>query len=383
MTDWRVRPDRDRAADESDVEAVLDTLRSGWLTMGPRTQELEARLRGVRRHGARGRGFERERGPPPCLRRAGVGPGDEVIAPGLSFVADAHAGRLAGGSTVLVDCASLSEPLIDPAEVERRITERTKAVIAVHMFGYPADVDALLAICDDADIALIEDCAEADGGRLRDGAMAGTAGICGCFSFFSKTQLGVGEGGIIVTDDEEFAGRVRALRSHAMTSVTWDRHRGHAETYDVTDLGFNYRIDEPRAALAQSRLEPSRRRAGGAAPRRRAATASGSRRSTGSRCRSRTSGSSSPGTSHSRCWSPTARPATRCARRCTPRGVQTTFYPALTQLSAYEPAAGEEGFPSPRSSQIGIWRCRCRLASTRRRSTPSIAELEGALGKLR
>ena len=178
-----------------------------------------------------------------------------MIVPALSFVADAHAPRCAGGEPVFVDVVAPGEPLVDPAAVEAAITERTKAVIAVHLFGYPADLDRLAAICDEHGLALIEDCAESDGGRLRDGSPAGTRGVCGCFSFFSKTQLGVGEGGIMTTDDDEFAARLRLLRSHAMTSVTWDRHRGHAETYDVTDLGFNYRIDEPRAALARSRLE--------------------------------------------------------------------------------------------------------------------------------
>ena len=193
-----------------------------------------------------------------CLA-AGVGPGDEVIAPALSFVADAHAGRIAGGETVLADCVSPAEPLMDPAHVESLVTERTKAIIAVHMFGYPADIDALRSIAEKRGIALIEDCAESDGGKLRDGSCAGTAGVCGCFSFFSKTQLGVGEGGIMVTDSEEFAAELRKLRSHAMTSVTWDRHRGHAETYDVTRLGFNFRIDEPRATLAMARLGTARR----------------------------------------------------------------------------------------------------------------------------
>lgn len=240
---------------ESDVEAVLDTLRSGWLTMGPKTQELEEAFRAFTGSKHAVAVSSATAALHISCVAAGVGPGDEVIAPALSFVADAHAGRIAGGETVLCDITSVGEPLIDPGDFERRITERTKAVIAVHMFGYPADLDAIRPICKERGIAIIEDCAEADGSKLRDGTRSGTVGVCGCFSFFSKTQLGVGEGGIIVTDSEEFAARLRALRSHAMTSVTWDRHRGHAETYDVTELGFNFRIDEPRATLAKARLE--------------------------------------------------------------------------------------------------------------------------------
>ena len=135
-----------------------------------------------------------------------------------------------------------------------RITERTRAIIAVHFCGYPADVEALAALCDERGIVLIEDCAQALGARTATGAMAGTVGHAGCLSFFSKKQLPLGEGGAVFTDDAELAAKVRSLRSHAMTTVTWERHRGHADSYDIVDIGFNYRLDEPRAALGLSRL---------------------------------------------------------------------------------------------------------------------------------
>ena len=238
----------------ADVDAVLETLRSGWFTMGPRTLELEAafaRWAGSRHAVAVSSGTA-------ALHLSCLGVhverGDEVIVPAMSFVADAHAPRCCGADAVLADSRSLSDPTVDPDAVADLVTSRTKAVIAVHMFGYAADLEALGGICDEHGLALIEDCAEAAGAHLPDGSVAGTAGVTGCFSFFSKTQLGVGEGGIVISDDAAVAERVRSLRSHAMTSVTWDRHRGHAETYDVTDLGFNYRIDEPRATLANQRL---------------------------------------------------------------------------------------------------------------------------------
>jgi dTDP-4-amino-4,6-dideoxygalactose transaminase len=343
MSEWRVGL-TEISLPEADVEAVLETLRSGWLTMGPRTQELEEAFRGeTRSEHAVAVSSGTAALHLACLA-AGVGQGDEVIAPALSFVADAHAGRCAGGEAVLADCRSIEEPLLDPAQVERRMTDRTKAVIAVHMFGYPADTDALRELCDARGVALIEDCAEADGGKLRDGAPAGTSGACGCFSFFSKTQLGVGEGGILVTDDEDFAQRVRALRSHAMTSVTWDRHRGHAETYDVTDLGFNYRIDEPRASLALARLA---RLNGALAELRRVARA----------YRERLAGLGAVVVPFNEEWIELSghfafpvlvgdrgtRDAVRDALHA--RGIQTTFYPALTQLSAYAPADGDGSMP--------------------------------------
>jgi dTDP-4-amino-4,6-dideoxygalactose transaminase len=340
VTEWRVGLTEISLAD-SEVEAVLDTLRSGWLTMGPRTQELEEAFRattGSEHAVAVSSGTAALH--LACLA-AGIGSGDEVIAPALSFVADAHAGRCAGGDTVLADCVSVDEPLLDPDQVERRMTDRTKAVIAVHMFGYPADTDALRSLCAARDVALIEDCAEADGGRLRDGSPAGTAGICGCFSFFSKTQLGVGEGGIVVTDDEEFAGRLRMLRSHAMTSVTWDRHRGHAETYDVTDLGFNYRIDEPRASLAQARLA---RLDTAVAELRRVATAYRERLTDVDGVQVPFPDEWVELSGHFAFVVLAADRATRDSVReaLHGSGIQTTFYPALTQLSEYKPT-GEDG----------------------------------------
>jgi dTDP-4-amino-4,6-dideoxygalactose transaminase len=124
----------------------------------------------------------------------------------------------------------------------------------IHMFGYGSEMDELRTLCADRKIALIEDCCEAAGATFADGLPVGTRSLAGCFSFFAKTQLPVGEGGIVVTNDDRAAALIRLFRSHAMTSATWDRHRGHAETYDITGLGFNYRLDEPRAAMAIAHL---------------------------------------------------------------------------------------------------------------------------------
>jgi dTDP-4-amino-4,6-dideoxygalactose transaminase len=127
--------------------------------------------------------------------------------------------------------------------------------VAVHFCGYPADVLALRELCDTHGLVLIEDCAQAIGAHIDDaGRQVGTIGELGAFSFFSKKQLCVGEGGMVTSADAELADRVRLLRSHAMTSSTWDRHRGHDPAYDVIDVGFNFRLDEPRAALGLSRL---------------------------------------------------------------------------------------------------------------------------------
>jgi dTDP-4-amino-4,6-dideoxygalactose transaminase len=242
------------ALSESDVTAVLDTLRSGWLTMGPRIQELEQTL--VERFGAPHAVTVSSGTAALQLALLGVGvePGDEVILPALSFVGGVAAARFAGAEPVLCDVRGADDPCLDVDDVAARITPRTKAVVAVHLLGYGADVGALRTLCAERGIALVEDAGHAIGARLTDGAWAGTVGDAGCFSLSAGTQLGVGEGGFVLTADEAIAGRVRSLRSHAMTSVTWDRHRGHANTYDIVDIGFNFRLDEPRAALALSRL---------------------------------------------------------------------------------------------------------------------------------
>ena len=254
MNDWRV-PLTDIAMPEQDVQAVLDCLASGWLTMGPRTEAFEEALAqyvGCPHAVAVANGTAALH---LALLAAGVRPGDEVIVPAFTFVASASAARYVGAEPVLCDVRSPRDFNIDPDDVARRITPRTRAVVAVHFCGYAADALALRELCDEHELVLIEDCAQAIGAHVDDaGRQVGTVGELGAFSFFSKKQLCVGEGGMVTAADEQLAERVRLLRSHAMTSTTWDRHLGRDPLYDVTDIGFNYRLDEPRAALGLSRL---------------------------------------------------------------------------------------------------------------------------------
>jgi dTDP-4-amino-4,6-dideoxygalactose transaminase len=236
-----------------DLEAVAETLRSGWLTMGPRTaafEELFASHLGARHAIAVSS----------CTAAlhlaylaAKVGPGDEVIVPSFTFAATAAAVIYCGAKPVFAEIVSRKNPSIDPEDVERLITPRTKAVCAVHFAGYPAAVDRLKQLCDERGIALIEDVAHAPSASLHSRKL-GTWGLAGAFSFFSNKVLSVGEGGLLCTDDDDVAAFVRSSRSHAMTSGTWDRHSGRTDTYDVTGLGFNYRLDEPRSALLLSRM---------------------------------------------------------------------------------------------------------------------------------
>jgi dTDP-4-amino-4,6-dideoxygalactose transaminase len=236
-----------------DLEAVAETLRSGWLTLGPRTAAFEECF-------AEHLGARHAIAVSSCTAAlhlaylaAKVGPGDEVIVPAFTFAATAAAVLYCGAKPVFAEIISRENPSIDPDDVERLITPRTKAVCAVHFAGYAAPVDRLKALCDERGIALIEDVAHAPSASL-DGRKLGTWGLSGAFSFFSNKVLSVGEGGLLCTDDDDVAAFARSRRSHAMTSGTWDRHSGLTDTYDVTGLGFNYRLDEPRSALLLSRM---------------------------------------------------------------------------------------------------------------------------------
>lgn len=240
----------DETGSEADVEAVLDCLRSGWLTMGPRTQAFEQRL-GERIGAAHALAVSSgTAGLQLALQAAGVGRGDEVVVPALAPVAAAAAVSALGAVPVLCDVADPLAPHAGAAQVERAIGVRTRAVLAVHLHGVPADTAALRALTDAHGLTLVEDCTSALGAPR-----AGVIGALGVFSFSAGRQLTVGEGGLVVAAGEEHAARVRSLRSHAMTSGTWDRHRGHDPRYDVVDAGYNFRLDEARAALGLSRLE--------------------------------------------------------------------------------------------------------------------------------
>ena len=255
MSDAPLIPLFDVQLEQAHLDAVADTLRSGWLTMGPRTQEFEQVF-------AEHLGCEHAIALANCTAAlhlaylaAGVGPGDEVIVPPITFVATAAAARYCGAEPVFADIKGNHDLGIDPEDVARKVTPRTKAVCAVHYGGYAADLEALREVCEDAGIALIEDAAHSPSATpVGDDRKLGTHGLAGCFSFFSNKVLSCGEGGLLATNDDEVAATVRSLRSHALTSGTWDRHRGHAHGYDVVGLGYNYRMDEPRAALLTARM---------------------------------------------------------------------------------------------------------------------------------
>jgi dTDP-4-amino-4,6-dideoxygalactose transaminase len=191
-----------------------------------------------------------------CLA-LGLGPGDEVLCPALTFVATANAVLYTGARPVFVDIDGPGNLNMSAADAARKVTPRTRAMMVMHYAGYPCDMDALIALAREHHLKIIEDAAHAPGGVHQSATGAqplGTLGEVGCFSFFANKNMTTGEGGMVVTRNPEVAEKVRLARSHGMTSLTWDRHQGHSLSYDVSILGYNYRIDEVRAVLGLIQL---------------------------------------------------------------------------------------------------------------------------------
>jgi len=249
---WKI-PLSDLDYDEEEEKAVLDVLRSRWLTMGETTQRFEeffAEYCGVKHAIAVSNGTVALH--LACLA-AGIGPGDEVIVPALTFVATAACVRYVGATPVFADIVSQTDLTVSPQSVEALINSKTKAIIIMHYGGYLCDIVAFQELANKYNLVLIEDAAHAPGAELG-GSRAGTFGLVAAFSFFSNKNLATGEGGILTTNDDSIARQLRLLRSHGMSTLTWDRHRGHAWSYDVFELGYNYRPSEIISALGLAQL---------------------------------------------------------------------------------------------------------------------------------
>ena len=234
-------------------EAVLATIRSRWLSTGPRTAELENTFAAMLRSPHALAVSNCTAALHLAMMTLGIGPGDEVILPSLTFVATANCVRYVGATPVFADVASSSDLNINPLRIDALITPQTKAIIVMHYGGFPCDMDAIMALARKHDLAVVEDACH---GPLSEynGQKLGTIGDIGCFSFFSNKNISTGEGGIMVFNKQEHYDRARLLRSHGMTTLSYDRAKGHAVSYDVVALGYNYRMDDLRAALALAQL---------------------------------------------------------------------------------------------------------------------------------
>lgn len=265
--DWKIYLS-DLTYDQREVDAVLDVLRSGWLTMGPRTEAFEARV-------AELVGAKYAVCLSSCtaalhllLAAHDIGPGDEVLVPSLTFVATVNVILNRGAIPVFCDIVSPELPLIDPREIAARLSPATKAILTVDYAGYPCDYDAIANIIADYTantpprhgeerrmIHLLEDAAHGIGGALDEERSLGNCADAGAFSFFSNKNVATGEGGMVVTNQAAIAEKVRLLRRHGLTSSTWERYTGAQFRYDCVDPGWNYRPTEIQSALGIAQVD--------------------------------------------------------------------------------------------------------------------------------
>ncbi len=240
--------------DERETKAVTEVLESKWISNGPKCAELEKVFCDALscKHAF-------------CLANCtdalhlallalGIGPGDEVIVPSLTFVATVNCVRYVGADPVFCDVVSKEDLTISPGQIEALISDRTKAIIVMHYGGFACDMDAIMAIAAKHGLRVVEDACHGPLSEYK-GKKLGTIGDAGCFSFFSNKNISTGEGGMIVTNDDALAERMRLMRSHGMTTMSYQRAQGHSTKYDVVELGYNFRMDDIRAALGIVQME--------------------------------------------------------------------------------------------------------------------------------
>jgi perosamine synthetase len=252
--------------DEDDIQAVVDVLRSDWLTTGPKVAEFEqavADFVGAKEAVAVSSGTAALHA---AMYAIGIGPGDEVILPPMTFVATANAVVFQGGTPVFAD-VDPDTLLIDPNEVEDKVTSRTKAIIAVDYAGHPCDYDALRDIAERHDLILVADACHALGAEYKR-KKVGTLADMTVFSFHPVKHITTGEGGMVTTDNPEFAEHMRMFRSHGITRdpSKFIRANGKPQDpmpqapcalpfyYEMLDLGYNYRLTDFQCALGMSQL---------------------------------------------------------------------------------------------------------------------------------
>jgi len=240
---------------EAEINSVLDPLRSGWLVQGPKVREFEEKWSSFT-------GSKHSIAVTSCttalhlsLAALGFGPGDEAIVPAFTWISTANVVEHLGGTVVFCDI-DLDTFNIDPEKIEAKITAKTKAILPVHLFGLAADMEAINAIARQHKLWVVEDAACGFGSRYH-GQHVGTQGNTGCFSFHPRKAITTGEGGMVTTQDDQLAEKIRRLRDHGAAMSDLQRHLG-ARPYllaDHPDAGYNQRMTDLQAALGSAQMD--------------------------------------------------------------------------------------------------------------------------------
>lgn len=234
-------------------KAAVKTIRSGWISTGPRVEEFEKRFSEMT-------GSRYALATSNCtvalhlsMILSGICSGNEVICPSLTFVATVNSIRYVGAKPVFCDIISHENLNIDPEKIESKITSRTKAIVVMHYAGFPCNMKLIMNVAKKYNLKVIEDSCHALTSDYN-GKKLGSIGDIGCFSFFSNKNVSTGEGGMLITNIKKYYEKAKLLRSHGMTTLSYERAQGHAVKYDVLELGYNYRMDDIRAAIGIEQL---------------------------------------------------------------------------------------------------------------------------------
>ncbi|WP_286761131.1 DegT/DnrJ/EryC1/StrS family aminotransferase [Salegentibacter sp. UBA1130] len=243
--------------DEQEEKAVVDVLQSKWISTGPRSSELEDMFCDYFNVGHAVSLTNCTVALHLAMEVLNIQKGNEVICPSLTFVATANAIKYVGAIPVFADVKGEDDLTIDPEQIRKLITENTKAIIVMHYAGFSCEMDEILAIAEEHNLKVIEDACHGPLSEYK-GKKLGTIGDVGCFSFFSNKNLSTGEGGMLLTNNPDLAEKAKLLRSHGMTTMSYNRAKGHSTSYDVVALGYNYRMDDIRASLGIVQLKKLR-----------------------------------------------------------------------------------------------------------------------------
>lgn len=240
--------------DEREAQAAYDTIKSGWISTGPKNAELEKMFMDMWNVQYAVSMSNCTDSLHVCCLVCGFGPGDEVICPSLTFAASCNCIRYVGATPVFADIVGPHHINLDPEDIKKKITPRTKGIVVVHMAGFPADMDSIMSIARQYNLKVIEDACHGPLSEYK-GKKLGTIGDCASFSFFSNKNISTGEGGMFITNNKEMAEKARLIRSHGMSTMSYQRASGHATEYDITCLGYNFRMDDIRASIAIEQLK--------------------------------------------------------------------------------------------------------------------------------